>query len=79
MFTGLVGEALQRSDTSCEMSRDDSPSISSYLPFLISRDAIALAETAQGQGERHDLSERDLSMSAVIYLSEQEEQVLVEQ
>ena len=47
MFTGLIGVALLRSDTSCKMSRDDSQLIPSYLPFLISWDAIALAETAQ--------------------------------
>ena len=47
MFTGLVGVALQRSDTSCDMSRDDSQSILSYLPLLISWNAIALAEMAQ--------------------------------
>ena len=53
MFTVLVGVALQRSD-----SRDDSRSIPSYLPFLISWDAIALAETAQRRGERRDLPVR---------------------
>ena len=47
MFTGLVGLALQRPHSSCEMSRDDSRSIPSYLPFLISWNAIALAGTAQ--------------------------------
>ena len=58
MFTGLVGVALQRSDTSCEMSRDDSRSIPLYLPFLISWDAIALTETAQCRGEGRDLPVR---------------------
>ena len=58
MFTGLLGVAHQRSDTSSEMSQDNSRSILSYLPFPISWDAIALAETAQWRGERRDLPVR---------------------
>ena len=45
-FLELVEVALRRSDTSCEMRQDDSRSIPSYLPFLVSWDAIELAETA---------------------------------
>ena len=54
-FTALVVEALQRSDTSRDTSRDDLRSISSFLLLLTSTDAMALAETAQCQGERRDL------------------------
>ena len=54
----LLEWPFQRSDTSCETSRDDSRSIPSYLPFLISWDAIALAETVQWRGERRDLPVR---------------------
>ena len=54
----IVGVALQKSDTSCKMSRDDWRLISSCLPFLIKWHAIALAETAQWRGERRDLPVR---------------------
>ena len=50
MFTGLVGVALQKSDTSCEMSQNDLLSIPSYLPFVISWDAIAFLVEPEEQG-----------------------------
>ena len=57
-FAGCNESALQRSDTSCETSRDKRRFTPSYFPFLTSWEAIASAETGHWRGDCRDLPVR---------------------